>query len=491
MSAERRTPRRGAQQEATGQLRMRRAVVLSAPPAPAPATPGTDEPQRGSSGAAARTAPGGTAAPGLRNAGTHGAGEGPRPGRRPEGSERRRPAAGGSDTEGGTAEGAAPAGNTKPSQRPLLAAAAVAGAVLVALPLALSHNDKDNETDFEASGQKSPSPGTADPNFIIDVPTHPEPETSSRSLPSASSPAPSSPSASGIRVSPGKPYQGPGIRAPHPHVPSTPRSTPHAPQALAGGAPARPESHPVAGDAEPRAASPAPVRVALTTAGGGSAAPRTAAPRTAAAARAAAPSVPGPSATPSGPPRAVTVRSLSGQGTPAGQPATTPQGSPTAQTAPAARTTPASTGQTATAPASAGQTATAPASAGQTATAPASAGQTATAPAVGGLVVQATRVLEPGTSIVSDRAVLSMREDGNLVVTDENGTVRWSSHTEGRGYKTVFQADGHLVVYTRDDQTAWSSGTAGHDGAELVLQDDGDVVIQQDGTTLWVSGTAH
>ncbi|MFB7781085.1 hypothetical protein [Streptomyces bauhiniae] len=113
------------------------------------------------------------------------------------------------------------------------------------------------------------------------------------------------------------------------------------------------------------------------------------------------------------------------------------------------------------------------------------------APSDGGLVVQATRVLEPGTSITSDRARLTMQEDGNLVITDENGTIRWSSHTEGRGYKTVFQDDGHLVVYTRDGQTAWSSGTAGHNGAELVLQDDGNVVIQQDGTTLWVSGTAH
>jgi hypothetical protein len=123
--------------------------------------------------------------------------------------------------------------------------------------------------------------------------------------------------------------------------------------------------------------------------------------------------------------------------------------------------------------------------------APAPDQRTTESPVAGGQVVQATRVLEIGASIASARATLSMQDDGNLVVTDENGTVRWSSHTEGRGYRTVFQDDGHLVVYTRDNQAAWSSGTAGHDGAVLVLQNDGDVVIQQDGTTLWVSGTAH
>ncbi|MER6852971.1 hypothetical protein AB0A81_23875 [Streptomyces flaveolus] len=107
-------------------------------------------------------------------------------------------------------------------------------------------------------------------------------------------------------------------------------------------------------------------------------------------------------------------------------------------------------------------------------------------------VVRATTVLTPGASIASDRTRLTMRADGNLVISDEDGVTRWSSHTTGRGVRAVFQADGHLVVYTADDQTAWSSGTAGNNGAELVLQADGNVtILSAGGAVLWAAGTQH
>ncbi|MGW7648279.1 hypothetical protein [Streptomyces bobili] len=107
-------------------------------------------------------------------------------------------------------------------------------------------------------------------------------------------------------------------------------------------------------------------------------------------------------------------------------------------------------------------------------------------------VVRATTVLVPGNSVASDRMRLTMRADGNLVISDEDGVTRWSSHTSGRGARAVFQADGHLVVYTVDGQTAWSSGTAGNDGAELVLQADGNVtILSASGTVLWSAGTQH
>ncbi|WP_331728131.1 hypothetical protein [Streptomyces sp. NBC_01176] len=107
-------------------------------------------------------------------------------------------------------------------------------------------------------------------------------------------------------------------------------------------------------------------------------------------------------------------------------------------------------------------------------------------------VVSATTVLGPGESVASDRMKVTMRTDGNLVITDENGTVRWSSHTGGTGYKAVFQDDGHLVVYTQANGTAWSSGTAGNPGAQLVIQADGNVVIQSAGhAVLWSAGTQH
>jgi hypothetical protein len=107
-------------------------------------------------------------------------------------------------------------------------------------------------------------------------------------------------------------------------------------------------------------------------------------------------------------------------------------------------------------------------------------------------VVRATTVLTPGTSIASDRTRLTMRADGNLVISDEDGVTRWSSHTTGRGVRAVFQADGHLVVYAADDRTAWSSGTAGNNGAELVLQADGNVtILSAGGAVLWAAGTQH
>lgn len=104
-------------------------------------------------------------------------------------------------------------------------------------------------------------------------------------------------------------------------------------------------------------------------------------------------------------------------------------------------------------------------------------------------VVQGTAVLLPGQSFASNRMRVTMSDDGNLVITDEHGRARWSSGTAGRGSYAVFQADGNLVVYTTDRQTAWSSRTDGHDGAELVIQDDGNVVISQGGQLLWSAGT--
>ncbi|MFF9488129.1 hypothetical protein [Streptomyces sp. NPDC014676] len=107
-------------------------------------------------------------------------------------------------------------------------------------------------------------------------------------------------------------------------------------------------------------------------------------------------------------------------------------------------------------------------------------------------VITATTVIGPGESVASDRMSITMRTDGNLVITDENGTVRWSSNTQGTGYKAVFQDDGHFVVYTNDDRTVWSSGTAGNPGARLVIQADGNVtVLSAGGAVLWTANTQH
>ncbi|MBB5872716.1 hypothetical protein F4553_006150 [Allocatelliglobosispora scoriae] len=102
-----------------------------------------------------------------------------------------------------------------------------------------------------------------------------------------------------------------------------------------------------------------------------------------------------------------------------------------------------------------------------------------------------TLVLDEGDSVSSNRTRLLLQNNGDLVVVDENGTIRWRSGTDGRGERAVFQGDGHLVVYDRRDRAVWASGTAGHSGAVLVLAADGDVRIVDGGTVLWSAGTAH
>ncbi|WP_217556633.1 hypothetical protein [Streptomyces sp. GbtcB6] len=107
-------------------------------------------------------------------------------------------------------------------------------------------------------------------------------------------------------------------------------------------------------------------------------------------------------------------------------------------------------------------------------------------------VVNATTVLGAGQSVSTDHVRLAMTSAGNLVITDTNGTVLWSAGTSGAGNRAVFQADGNFVVYGSADQTLWTAGTAGNNGAELVLQADGNVtVLTSSGTVVWASGTVH
>ncbi|GHB68564.1 hypothetical protein GCM10010377_69280 [Streptomyces viridiviolaceus] len=464
MSAERRPPRRGAQPETTDQLRMRRAVVLSAPP---------ESDDRG------------------RDA------EIPAPWEetRPEG----RQGPGRSRDEGDVPQ-------RRGSNKPLFAAAAVAGAVLVALPLALGDNDNKDEFDYESSGRESGSPQATSPNFTLEVPTPQQTESTGQhtgtgkasSTPTSPAHAEPEPKTSpSVSVSPPKSYQGPGIRAPR--ASQEPAPTGHGTKSSRDGGqqtepPVDPSRVQVAA-ATPEKASrsghtPGDTARADLPKDSGTPAPQV--PQT----RAPEPAKPvvmalstrtenPPSAPDSQPDQTLAASTTAQDPSRAQDPAAT-QGQPAAQTQSAVQGVPDQQTQVATAARTTTTEGTAPEGA-----APAAEQGEGAATAEGSTVVQATRVLGLGESIESDRARLTLQDDGNLVVADENGTVRWSSHTTGMGHKAVFQADGHLVVYTQDDRTAWSSGTAGHDGAELVLQEDGDVVIQKDDVVLWLSGTAH
>ncbi|MFI2429434.1 hypothetical protein ACH5A7_36080 [Streptomyces sp. NPDC018955] len=107
-------------------------------------------------------------------------------------------------------------------------------------------------------------------------------------------------------------------------------------------------------------------------------------------------------------------------------------------------------------------------------------------------VIAATYVLSPGQPVTSGGTGLSMEADGNLVVRDDTGVVRWAANTAGLGHHAVFQADGNLVVVAADGRAVWSSGTAGHPGASLAVQTSGRVLIRSaGGTVLWSVGVSR
>ncbi|MFI8008300.1 hypothetical protein [Streptomyces sp. NPDC086010] len=104
-------------------------------------------------------------------------------------------------------------------------------------------------------------------------------------------------------------------------------------------------------------------------------------------------------------------------------------------------------------------------------------------------LVRATHVLRPGQPLNSGGAALSMEADGNLVVRDGTGVVRWAANTAGLGDRAVFQADGNLVVVDAAGEAVWTTGTAGNPGASLVVRTSGGVQIRTaSGAVLWSAG---
>lgn len=100
--------------------------------------------------------------------------------------------------------------------------------------------------------------------------------------------------------------------------------------------------------------------------------------------------------------------------------------------------------------------------------------------------------LNAGDWVATDRMRVTMRHSGSLVVSDEEGAIRWSSHTLGKDHHATMQDDGNLVVSDADENPKWASGTDGNPGAKMVIQKNGDVTVDApDGTTLWSAGTAH
>ncbi|MGW0792716.1 hypothetical protein ACWD04_31990 [Streptomyces sp. NPDC002911] len=105
-------------------------------------------------------------------------------------------------------------------------------------------------------------------------------------------------------------------------------------------------------------------------------------------------------------------------------------------------------------------------------------------------VITGTHVIAPGGPVYAGGAQLSMESDGNFVVRDSTGVVRWAANTATLGDRAVFQGDGNLVVVAADGRSVWSSGTAGNPGARLVLQETGRLLIRSaGGAVLWSAGS--
>ncbi|MCZ7459752.1 FG-GAP-like repeat-containing protein [Streptomyces sp. WMMC940] len=103
----------------------------------------------------------------------------------------------------------------------------------------------------------------------------------------------------------------------------------------------------------------------------------------------------------------------------------------------------------------------------------------------------AARRLDPGDILVSASAQLTMRTDGNLVITSNAGKTLWSTDTAGNPGAFTRLSKGNLMVRNAADTTTlWESKTSAPDGY-AVLNDKGDFVIHDsEGESQWSSGTA-
>lgn len=113
-----------------------------------------------------------------------------------------------------------------------------------------------------------------------------------------------------------------------------------------------------------------------------------------------------------------------------------------------------------------------------------------------------------------DRTALTMRRDGNLVLTASNGDTLWSSRTSGTGRynRLVLGPTGNLAIFTQSGKLVWSSrstavflapGRALASGGQmrdayqprnqptqtLTMQRNGNLVRRCNNTVLWQSGT--
>ena len=87
--------------------------------------------------------------------------------------------------------------------------------------------------------------------------------------------------------------------------------------------------------------------------------------------------------------------------------------------------------------------------------------------------------------------VLTLQEDGNLVLTHSGSSI-WSTGTSNSTGATLYMGgDGNLLLQNAQWVNIWQTQTSGHNGGYFVVQDDGNLVVYASDhvTPLWSSGT--
>jgi len=104
--------------------------------------------------------------------------------------------------------------------------------------------------------------------------------------------------------------------------------------------------------------------------------------------------------------------------------------------------------------------------------------------------VYAGQTMLPGQTLRSRNGAyaLVLRGDGNLVVYDSTGTVRWATGTAGNpGDSLAIEPSGDLVLTSFDGRALWQSGTASS-GADALILGNGGAARLYDGTAaVWAT----
>ncbi|MDH6141309.1 hypothetical protein P3T35_003326 [Kitasatospora sp. GP30] len=96
----------------------------------------------------------------------------------------------------------------------------------------------------------------------------------------------------------------------------------------------------------------------------------------------------------------------------------------------------------------------------------------------------------PGDVSYGPCAKLTMQEDGNLVYSDYQGKVLWSTGTAGHPNAAAAWDPAKGLVVQEAGQTLWSAGPATLNGRYLALTSDCDLVVKdQNGKALWGTGS--